>query len=316
MKSVKNNHITIGVDTGKTQLDIYARPLGEYFTVSNDARGIRQAIKRIKSYAPTRIVIEATGRLEQAFVLACAKHDLPISVMNPMAIRRFAGAIGQLAKTDKIDAALIAHYGEAIQPPATTIQPENVRQISDLLTRRRQLMGMATMEKNRLHILPKSLHKSLRALLKVIQKQLDDIDNQLDELIAVTDEWKNKNEILQSVPGVGKVMAYTLLSDLPELGQMNKKEVAALVGLAPYNKESGKLRGKQRIRGGRAKIRTVMFMAMMSAIQHNPKFKAIYKKLIAAGKPPKVALVACMRKLIVILNAMVQNGTRWNEKVA
>lgn len=316
MNKAKNNNINIGVDTGKSQLDIFIRPIGEYFTVANDAAGIREAIRRIKKVSPNRIVIEATGRLEQPFVLACAKHALPITVMNPIAIRRFAGAIGQIAKTDKVDAALIAHFGEAIAPEPSTIQPENIRHISDLLTRRRQLMGMATMEKNRLHILPKSLHKSLRTVLKVIQKQLADIDKQLDQLIAITDEWKIKNDILQSVPGVGKVMAYTLLSDLPELGQLNKKEIAALVGVAPYNKESGKVRGKQRIRGGRAQIRTVMFMAMMSTIQCNPTFKAFYEKLKAADKQPKVALVACMRKMIVVLNAMIQNGTRWNENMA
>lgn len=316
MKPVKNNEINVGVDTGKAQLDIFVRPMGDYFTVPNNSTGIREAMRKLRKYSPTRVVIEATGRLEQAFVLACVEHDLPIVVMNPVAVRRFAGAIGRIAKTDKIDAQLIAHFGEAIAPEPTRIQPENIRQISDLLTRRRQLMEMSTMEKNRIQILPKALHKSIKVVLKTIRQQLDAIDVQLDTLIETTDDWKEKNDILQSVPGIGKVMAYTLLSDLPELGQLNHKEIAALVGLAPYNKESGKQRGLQRIRGGRSQIRTVMFMAMMSTIQCNPKFKAFYEKLKAAGKRPKVALVACMRKMIVILNSMIRNGTRWNENIA
>jgi transposase len=177
-------------------------------------------------------------------------------------------------------------------------------------------MEMSTMEKNRQQILPKSLHKSIQTLLKTLKGQLSLIDDQLDTLIEATQEWKSKNDILQSVPGIGKVMAYTLLSDLPELGQLNHKEIAALVGIAPYNKESGKQRGLQRIRGGRSQIRTVMFMAMMSTVQCNPKFKAFYEKLKAAGKRPKVALVACMRKMIVILNSMIRNGTCWNENIA
>ena len=316
MNTSKHNPINVGVDTGKQQLDIAIRPSGEYFSVPNTPVGIRQAIRRLKRLQPERIVIEATGRLEQGFVLACAEQQLPIAVVNPIAVRRFAGAIGQIAKTDRIDAHLIAHFGEAIAPSPTTIKPENIRLISDLLTRRRQLMEMSTMEKNRLHILPKSLHKSLRTVLKALQQQLETIDQQLDTLIEQTADWKHKNDILQSVPGIGKVMAYTLLSDLPELGQLNHKEIAALVGLAPYNKESGRYRGKQRIRGGRSQIRTVMFMAMMSTIQCNPKFKAFYEKLKAAGKQPKVALVACMRKMIVILNTMIQSGTKWNEKLA
>jgi transposase len=316
MNNVKNNDINVGVDTGKVQLDIFVRPSGDYFTVPNTPVGIHAAVRRIRKYSPARVIIEATGRLEQPFVLACAAAELPIVVMNPIAIRRFAGAIGQLAKTDKIDAALIAHFGEAIRPEPSTLQPENIRQISDLLTRRRQLMEMSTMEKNRQQILPKSLHKSIQTLLKTLKGQLSLIDDQLDTLIEATQEWKSKNDILQSVPGIGKVMAYTLLSDLPELGQLNHKEIAALVGIAPYNKESGKQRGLQRIRGGRSQIRTVMFMAMMSTVQCNPKFKPFYEKLKAAGKRPKVALVACMRKMIVILNSMIRNGTCWNENIA
>lgn len=315
MNISQDNEINVGIDTGKTQLDIYIRPVGEYFTVSNDAKGVREAIKRIKAHQPTRIVIEATGRLEHTFVFAAAKQNLPVVVANPLHVRRFAGAIGQLAKTDKIDAQLIAHFGDSIKPGQTSIAPENERKISDLLVRRRQLMEMQTMEKNRLSIMPKELRVSINAMLKTIKAQIEKIDEALDGMIAQTDEWREKNEILQSVPGVGKVMAYTLLSDLPELGTLNNKEIAALVGVAPINRESGRYQGVRRIRGGRHQIRTVMFMAMMSTIQCNKKFKIYYERLKATGKRPKVALVACMRKMIVILNSMVRNGTSWEEKM-
>lgn len=316
MNYPQDNEVNVGIDTGKTQLDIYIRPLGEYFTVSNDAKGVREAIKRIKVHMPTRIVIEATGRLEHTFVFAAAKHKLPVVVANPLHVRRFAGAIGQLAKTDKIDAQLIAHFGESIKPAQTAVAPENDRKISDLLVRRRQLMEMQTMEKNRLSIMPKELRTSINTMLKSIKAQIDKIDAALDAMIAQADDWNEKNEILQSVPGVGKVMAYTLLSDLPELGTLNNKEIAALVGVAPINRESGRYEGLRRIRGGRHQIRTVMFMAMMSTIQCNKKFKDYYERLRAAGKRPKVALVACMRKMIVILNSMVRNGTAWEGNMA
>ncbi|TKB00525.1 IS110 family transposase [Alteromonas portus] len=254
MNISQDNEINVGIDTGKTQLDIYIRPVGEYFTVSNDAKGVREAIKRIKAHQPTRIVIEATGRLEHTFVFAAAKQNLPVVVANPLHVRRFAGAIGQLAKTDKIDAQLITHFGDSIKPGQTSIAPENERKISDLLARRRQLMEMQTMEKNRLSIMPKELRVSINAMLKTIKAQIEKIDEALDGMIAQTDEWREKNEILQSVPGVGKVMAYTLLSDLPELGTLNNKEIAALVGVAPINRESGRYQGVRRIRGGRHQI--------------------------------------------------------------
>ncbi|MCQ3830884.1 IS110 family transposase [Microbulbifer elongatus] len=316
MNHSQDNEVNVGIDTGKTQLDIYIRPLDEYFTVSNDAKGVREAIRRIKAHRPTRIIIEATGRLEHTFVFAAAKHKLPVVVANPLHVRRFAGAIGQLAKTDKIDAQLIAHFGESIKPTQTAVAPENDRKISDLLVRRRQLMEMQTMEKNRLSIMPKELRTSINTMLKTIKAQIDKIDTTLDGMIAQADDWKEKNKILQSVPGVGKVMAYTLLSDLPELGTLNNKEIAALVGVAPINRESSRYQGLRRIRGGRHQIRTVMFMAMMSAIQCNKKFKDYYERLRAAGKRPKVALVACMRKMIVILNSMVRNGTAWEGNMA
>lgn len=309
------NEINVGVDTGKTQLDIYIRPLDIYFTVSNDEKGINKAVKEIKKHKPTRIVIEATGRLEQAFIIACANQKLPFVVANPVHIKKFAGAIGQLAKTDKLDAKLIAHYSEAIKPALSTLKPETLRQMSDLLSRRCQLMEMRTMEKNRLQIMPKTVANTINPILTVINNQLAKIDKTMAKLIEQCDEYKVKNDIIQSVPGVGNVVAFSLLSNMPELGYISNKEAAALVGVAPINKEGGVFKGKRMIRGGRHQIRTAMFMSMMSAMQCNPIFKATYQRLVAAGKPKKIAIIACVRKMIVILNSMVRDGVYWDPKM-
>jgi len=314
MKS--KQEINVGVDTGKTQLDIFIRPVGDYFTVTNNAIGIKEAIKRIKKYKPTRIIIEATGRLEMPFVCAASKVKIPIVVANPLHVHRFACATGKLAKTDKLDAQMIAHYGEALQPRATEVKPKNILLISDLLSRRSQLTEMRTMEKNRLSILPKGLHTPIKQHVLYLTKSIVSIEKKLDKLINATPQWQDLMTILMSVKGVGKVLAYTLISHLPELGQLNRKEIAALVGVAPMNKESGSYKGKRRIRGGRYQVRTILFMAMMSAIQSNAKFKLIYTRLVKAGKPKKVALIACMRRMITILNTMVKNGTVWDEKLA
>lgn len=309
------NEINVGVDTGKTQLDIYIRPLDIYFTVTNDEKGINKAIKEIRKHKPTRIVIEATGRLEQAFIIACANEKLPFVVANPVRIKKFAGSVGQLAKTDKLDAKLIAYYSEAIKPKLSMLKPETLRKMSDLLSRRCQLMEIRTMEKNRLQILPKSLESTINPMLTVINNQLTKIDNKMVKLIEQCDEYQIKNDIIQSVPGVGNVVAFSLLSNMPELGYITNKEAAALVGVAPINRESGAFKGKRMIRGGRHQIRTAMFMSMMSAMQCNPVFKATYQRLVAAGKPKKIAIIACVRKMIVILNSMVRDGVYWDPKM-
>lgn len=308
--------INVGIDTSKTQLDIYVRPVGDYFSVENNAQGIKEALKRIKAYQPTRIIIEATGRLELPLACAATKANLPIVVANALQVHKFAASTGKLAKTDKLDAQMIAHYGEALKPRLTEIKADNIQQISDLLARRGQLIDMRTMEKNRDSIMPKEIKASIQRVIKNLQKEIVWVEEKLDKLIDETPDWSKTLAILLSVKGVGKVLAYTLLSDLPELGQLNRKEIAALVGLAPMNRESGAYRGKRRIRGGRARIRTVMFMAMMSTIQSNDKFKHEYQRLVAKGKPKKVALIACMRKMITILNTMVKNGELWDEKLA
>lgn len=308
--------IHVGIDASKARLDIYLRPLDETFSVPNSAAGIAEAIRRLRPLKPARIVVEATGRLELDLVLAAQQARLPVCVVNPMHVRRFAGALGRLAKTDQLDARIIAHYGEALQPEPTVVKAANVRRISDLLARRNQLLEMSTMEKNRLAILPSTLHGSLKRHLRQLQAEVKAIEARIERWMARTPEWQARKDLLLSVNGVGPVLAYTLLSDLPELGQLNRREIAALVGVAPMNRESGGYQGKRRIRGGRHRVRTVLFMAIMSAVQSNARLRRYYEKLKDAGKPPKVAMVACMRKLLTILNAMMKTGQPWNEKLA
>ncbi|MCK8125677.1 IS110 family transposase [Pseudoalteromonas sp. S1610] len=309
------NEINVGVDTGKKQLDIYIRPLDIYFTVENNQSGIKHAIQILKKHPVTCVTIEATGRLEQPFIIACAEANIPFVVANPVNIKRFAGAIGQKAKTDKLDAQLIAHFGEAIKTPLSSLMPEQMRLMSDLLSRRRQLMDMQTMEKNRSQIMPKTLSSLIKPILTTLENQIDKVDLKLQKLIEQCDEYKAKNAIIQSVPGVGNVVAFNLLSDMPELGYVNNKEAASLVGVASFNRENGVYQGKRMIRGGRPKIRTAIYIAMMSAIQYNSKFKDLYQRMVKAGKPKKVAIIACIRKLVVIINSMVKDGVMWDPKM-
>nr|WP_252737904.1 IS110 family transposase [Marinobacter salexigens] len=277
---------------------------------------IRRFVQILKGYSIERIVVEATGRYEHALVQACDQAGLPIIFVNPTSVRRYAQAIGVLAKTDRIDAQVIAKYAATLKPEFKPIPDKTSQKIKDLLTRRSQLLEISTMEKNRLQILPKALHRSIKSLLKMLQSQIETITKQIEQEVTKVDHWRIKSEILTSVPGVGKVLTYTLLSELPELGSLNRKEIAALVGVAPINRDSGKLNGKRRIRGGRHRVRTVMFMAMLSSIQCNPVFKRFYEHLKAQGKIPKVALIACMRKMIVVLNTMVKNQEPWRENMA
>ncbi|MFV8449783.1 IS110 family transposase [Vibrio campbellii] len=306
-------NINVGVDTGKSQLDIYIRPLDIYFTVPNTDKGITDAIKTIKKHKPQRVVIEATGRLEMPFILACDKAKLPYVVANPLRIKRFAEAIGQRAKNDRLDAELIAHYAERVQPELTKLKSENIRLMSDLVTRRNQLLTMQTMERNRRQILPKNISSTITPILTALKNQLEKVEAKIEKLIESSPEYQAKNTILQSMPGVGKVLAASLISNVPELGFITNKQASSLIGVAPITRESGRFKGKRMIKGGRPQVRTVMYMAMMSAIQCNPVFKATYERLLAAGKPKKVAIVACMRKMVVTLNSMLRDGAMWDK---
>ncbi|WBA15116.1 IS110 family RNA-guided transposase [Salinivibrio proteolyticus] len=316
MNTASNQNIYIGVDTGKAQLDIYVRPTAHFFSVPNTDKGIKDALKIIKPYQPERIIIEATGRLEMPFVLACIEANLPIVRANPVHIKRFAGAIGRRAKNDRLDAELIAHYGDAIKPEITIIKAENIRLMSDLVIRRNQLLSMQTMEKNRLQILPKTLHSTIKPMLTAMKNQITNIEQKLVKLIEACPEYQTKNTLLQSVPGIGSIAAASIISNVPELGYITNKQAASLIGVAPVTKESGRYKGKRVIQGGRAQVRTVLYMAMMSAMQCNPVFKATYTRLVAAGKPKKVAIIACVRKMVVILNSMLRDGVMWDKNLA
>ncbi|AIW16446.1 transposase [Vibrio tubiashii ATCC 19109] len=309
-------NINVGVDTGKSQLDIYIRPLDIYFTVPNNDKGIKEAVRAIAKHQPQRVVIEATGRLEMPFILACDQAKLPYVIANPLRIKRFAGAIGQRAKNDRLDAALIAHYAEKVQPDLTELKAENIRLMSDLVSRRNQLLSIQTMERNRLQILPKNIASTITPILTALKNQIEKVEAKISKLIDISPEYQTKNEILQSMPGVGKILAASIISNVPERGYITNKQASSLIGVAPIVRESGRYKGKRIIQGGRTQVRTVMYMAMMSAIQCNPVFKTTYERLLAAGKPKKVAIVACMRKMVVILNSMLRDGVMWDNNSA
>jgi len=316
MAHPKEKTINVGIDVGKHQLDAFILERDIQISVANDASGIRTLIGRLARYKLDRVIVEATGRRETNLVLAAAERGLPIIVCQPLKVRRYAGAKGILAKTDQIDARVLAEYAAVMKPEVRAIPAGNLRRIRDLCVRRRQLIDMRTMEKNRLDVMPKSFHPGIRKLIRQFDSHLVALETKIDQLIESVDEWRQLRERLVTAPGVGEQLANTLVADLPELGSLNHKQIAALVGVAPFNRDSGTLRGKRRIRGGRATVRTVLFMATMTAVRFNPRIRAMYQRLLDAGKMKKVALIACMRKLIVMLNAMVKNGTDWNENYA
>lgn len=301
----------IGIDVGKSFLDVYIYERNLHWQIENTPVQIRKLANKLARYKLARIIIEATGGYERTLAAELSARDLPIIVVQPMKIRQFANAQGVLAKTDKIDARIIAQFGAVMKPEPRPLPSPEIRHIRDLLARRRQLMEARTQELNRNHKATNPLVRSHNRMLKFLNKEIEWIDTQLDKCVAAIDQWKNTAQILLSTPGIGNGVAYSLLGELPELGQLSNKKISALVGLAPFNRDSGLSRGKRRIKGGRAPIRTVLYMAMLSAIQHNPVMKQFYEKLVAQGKHKKVAITACMRKMIAILNTMVRNNTTW-----
>lgn len=305
----KERHV--GIDVGKAFLDIFIYELNLHWQVENNVTGIKQLLNRLNRYKLTRILVEATGGYERLLVESCAARNMPVIVVQPIQIRQFAKARGVLAKTDKIDAYVIASFGVFMKPEVRPIASKIVRLIKDLLARKRQLIETRTQELNRRHKAPKVLMLSHNRSLKFLDKEILWVNNRLQKEVESVTEWKRTYEILSSVPGIGDGVAFTLLGELPELGELSNKEISALCGLAPFNRDSGKMKGKRRIRGGRAPIRTVLYMAMLSSIQCNPVMKHFYDRLVAQGKHKKVALTACMRKMMVILNTMVRNNQEW-----
>jgi len=306
----------IGIDVSKAVLDIAVAPTGDGWSVPNSAAGVQELVARLREIAPRLVVLEATGGLERRAVAALAGAALPVIAVNPRQVRDFAKATGKLAKTDAIDAAVLALFADRIRPEVRPVKDEQTQELEALIVRRRQVVDMITAEKNRLLAAPPSklVRTAIGRVIKVLQKQLEEIDADLDNSVRGSPVWREKEDLLRSVPGVGKVLSRTLLSLLPELGTLGKKQVAALVGVAPLNRDSGTQRGHRFVWCGRAHVRAVLYMSALVATRFNPVIRAFHARLIAAGKLPKVALVACMRKLLTILNAMVRAKTPWTQE--
>ena len=306
--------VFVGIDVSKAQLDVAVRPDGR-FAVSNDDAGIAQVIERLSAGPPTRVVVEATGGFEMPLAGALAAAGFPVVVVNPRQVRDFAKAAGKLAKTDALDAQTLAHFAEVMRPELRPLPDEQTQTLAAILARRRQLVEMLTAEKNRLGSAPKPVRKSLRTHIAWLERELSHTDSDLAQAIRESPVWHEKDELLRSTPGVGPVLTTTLLADLPELGRLTGKQIAALVGVAPLNRDSGTFRGKRTVWGGRAQVRGALYMAALVASRFNPVIRAFYQRLCTAGKAKKVALTACMRKLLIILNAMLKHRTPWRAEL-
>jgi len=304
--------VFVGIDVSKARLDVYVRPLGSRESLANDEVGIRALVKGLREQQPALIVLEATGGVERQVVRALASEELAVVVVNPRQVRDFAKATGQLAKTDSIDAEVLARFGEAVRPVLRPLPDVGSEELRALITRRRQITEMIVAEKNRASGASKSVRKRIDAHIRWLEAELDRADKDLDQSIRQSPIWVEKEDLLQSVPGIGPVVSRTLLAELPELGRLNRKQIAALVGVAPLNWDSGTLRGRRAIWGGRAAVRAALYMAALVASRRNSVIRDFYRRLRNAGKVPKVALVACMRKLLTILNAMIKHKTYWS----
>lgn len=304
----------VGIDVAKAQLDIAVRPTGDRWSVPNDEAGIATLVAQLQAAAPTLIVLEATGGYQRAAVAALAAAGLPVVVANPRQTRDFAKATGQLAKTDALDARALAHFAEAVRPTPRPVPDAQTEALRALLTRRRQLVAMRTAESNRLSPAPAAVQADITAHLAWLAQRLAALDDDLDTTLRASPVWRERETLYRSVPGIGPVSARTLLLDLPELGTLSRQRIAALAGVAPFNCDSGTVRGRRAIWGGRAPLRATLYMATLVAVRHNPVLKAFYERLLDAGKAKKVALTACMRKLLTILNAMVKHQTPWQPR--
>ncbi|HKN68395.1 MAG TPA: IS110 family transposase [Gemmatimonadaceae bacterium] len=308
--------MVVGIDVAKAELVVATGSVGTVITRSNDEQGVRALVAELLPLAPERVILEATGGYELLCVGALAAAQLPVVVVNPRQVREFAKATGQLAKTDRIDAQVLALFGERVQPPVRALPDEHARELEAVLTRRRQLLEMRQAERNRLAQLvghrTRSIKQSLKKHIAYLERELAMSDTELGQMIRASPVWRERDALLQSVPGIGPVVARTLVAELPELGQLNRRAIAKLVGVAPLNRDSGTWRGKRAIYSGRASVRAALYMAALVAARRNPVLKAYYQRLLARGKAKKVALVACMRKLLTILTHMLRTGQRWN----
>lgn len=305
-----NAQIFVGIDVSKAQVDMALRPNGR-LSAPNTEAGIAQILTRLRAVSPTLVVMEATGGLEIPLTGALAAAGIPVVVVNPRQVRDFAKATGKLAKTDALDAQMLARFADVMRPEPRPLPDAETRALAALLSRRRQLVEMLTAERNRLMSVLTPVRKSLRTHIAWLERAIQQTDTALTEAIRQSPVWREKEELLQSTPGVGPVVTTTLLATLPELGTLTGKQISALVGVAPFNRDSGMLRGTRTVWGGRAQVRAVLYMGALVATRFNPVIRAFYQRLCAAGKAKKVALTACMRKLLTILNAMMKHRTRW-----
>lgn len=301
----------VGIDVSKHALDVMIRPHQVHEQFPNDDAGHDALVQRLRAFAPALVVLEATGGWEFLISAALATAGFPVAVVNPRQVRDFARATGRLAKTDRLDAGVLAHFAQAVRPEPRVLPDEDQRLLTALVNRRHQLVEMITAEKNRLGTAPYALHSRIQAHLGWLKQELREVDQDLQNTIRHSPIWRAQDRLYRSVPGVGPVLSATLLSKLPEMGTLNRKEIAALVGVAPLNRDSGVHQGRRCIWGGRAAVRTALYMGALAGLRHNPVLRAFYQRLLAAGKAKKVALVACMRKLLTILNAIARDGTLW-----
>jgi transposase len=313
---MSNSPVYVGIDVAKATLDVAVHPTADRWTAAHTEREVAGLVTRLTALHPALVVLEATGGLEGPLAGALATAGLPVVVVNPRHVRDFAKATGTLAKTDALDAAVLAHFAAAVRPTPRPLPDAATQTLAALVTRRRQLVEMLTAERNRLGSAPRTLRAEIQAHITWLQRRLGRLDDDLNQAIRTSPVWRVQDDLLQSVPGVGPVLSATLLASLPELGRLDRKAIAALVGVAPLNRDSGTLRGRRMVWGGRAAVRAVLYMGTLVAVRHNPVLRAFYQRLRAAGKLPKVALTACMRKLLTILNAMLKHQRPWNPNYA
>lgn len=307
----------VGIDVSKDTLDVHIAPSGVSLHETYDEEGIEKIIEALKAARPTLIVLEATGGLEVRLACELSAAGLTVAIINPRQARDFAKATGRLAKTDRVDAAMLADFAKAIRPEARPLKDADARALEDMVNRRRQLIAMRVQEILRLNTAEsKALQKSLKTHIAWLEKQIAAVDNNLNTQLRASDVWRTKDDVLKGIPGIGAITSLTLLSKCPELGRLNRREIAALVGVAPLANDSGKHRGKRSIWGGRAEVRAVLYMAVLSAMRFNPDIKAFAERLKAKGKAAKVVIVACMRKLLTIMNAMLKNMKPWTPQMA
>ena len=303
----------VGIDVSKAQVDVAVRPTDVRWEAPNDEKGIRQLVSRLKALQPAIVLLEASGGLELPLVAALATEEAPVVVVNPRQVRDFAKATGKLAKTDSLDAAVLAHFAEAVRPPVRPLRDADTQVLNSLVARRHQVMTMLVSEKNRLSAAAIAVRPRIEAHIAWLEGELDDLEKSLRKTLRQSPVWREKDDLLRTVPGVGEQLSLTLLAYLPELGTLDRRQIAALVGVAPFNRDSGTLRGKRTVWGGRARVRAVLYMGALVATRHNPVIRDFYRRLLAAGKPKKLALTACMRKLLIVLNSILKHRSPWRD---